>query len=366
MNSNFSKRLSSCSKRNGYIARSLGNEKRYYSVLGQKLFHPSIIENVAIHETGDQHSFEWRMHFSHKDHHTPVQQSIDQKQHPFLSPWHDIPLGFNDTYLKKLLFHYVNEIPKGDRAKIECATKEKWNPMKQDVKKGALRFFKYGDLPFNYGFIPQTFEDPNLESKYSDVAGLKGDGDPVDVVEISDTPLKRGNIVPIKVLGVLGLIDEGETDWKIIAIRVDHPKALKMHTIDDASEALGKDFKTLILDWFENYKVPDGKPQNKFSHNKKYQPHEMAIEIIEECHHQWHDLLLRSPLAEKSFSLESRALQHLIDERLVGNTSVTKQRTIPYPKYPDINWAESRIVDDIDLTNHYHIHETAPHMKHKH
>jgi len=383
MKNNFSKFLfSSNCKKNGFLPFNLYAQKQWpsleskyiinshqrcYSVLAQKMFHPSIIENINMHESGDQQSFEWRMHFSHKNVPSTISRPIDNKEHPFMSPWHDIPLGFNDTHLKKLLFHYVNEIPKGDRAKIECATKEKWNPMKQDIKKGALRFFKYGDLPFNYGFIPQTFEDPTLESKYSDIKGLKGDGDPIDVVEISDSPLQRGNVVPIKVLGVLGLIDEGETDWKIIGIRADHPKALKIHTIDDANEVLGKDYKSLILDWFENYKVPDGKPQNKFSHNKQYQSPEMGIEIIEECHHQWQDLLARGP-HEKTFALDSHALKHLGEAGLIGNkTSTPQQRIIPYFKFPDVSHTAVRSThDDIDLTNQHHIHEHSDHSKSKH
>lgn len=34
-----------------------------------------------------------------------------------------------------------------------------------------------------------------------------------------------GSVVPIKVIGILGLIDEGETDWKLIAIDVRDPLA---------------------------------------------------------------------------------------------------------------------------------------------
>lgn len=38
-----------------------------------------------------------------------------------------------------------------------------------------------------------------------------------------------GEIVQVKVLGVLALVDEGETDWKIIAISADDPEAQKIH-----------------------------------------------------------------------------------------------------------------------------------------
>lgn len=35
----------------------------------------------------------------------------------------------------------------------------------------------------------------------------------------------RGEVIKVKVLGTLALIDEGETDWKIIAINVEDPEA---------------------------------------------------------------------------------------------------------------------------------------------
>lgn len=154
---------------------------------------------------------------------------------------------------------------------MECATDEAWNPIKQDVKKGALRFFKYGDLPFNYGFIPQTWEDPTTSSPLSDIGGLGGDNDPIDVVEVSGAPLAIGHVIPVKVLGVIGLVDEGETDWKIIALRADHPEYARISTVGDASRVFGTDLEALVVDWFRNYKIPDGKPANEFTHGAKTQ-----------------------------------------------------------------------------------------------
>lgn len=52
-----------------------------------------------------------------------------------------------------------------------------------------------------------------------------GDGDPLDVVEVGFVTHKRGDVVPVKVVGCLALLDEGETDWKIIAINVNDPRA---------------------------------------------------------------------------------------------------------------------------------------------
>ena len=264
-----------------------------------------------------------------------------------LSPWHDIPLGFIDSKTNKLLFNYVNEIPLGDRAKMECATDEEWNPLKQDVKKGALRYFKYGDLPFNYGFIPQTWEDPNHQSAYIEsTETLLGDNDPIDVVELSDS-FERGSIVPIKVLGVLGLIDEGETDWKIIGLRADHPQIDNINNVEDANNVLGKNVGEIIVDWFENYKVPDGKPINQFSHNKEYRDSDMAVKIIEECHRQWMNLMLGG--VEHKLSLTSVTQKYLIAQGLTSKGTLDPLPTIEYPRL--INW-QPRPMQKVQTIDH--------------
>jgi hypothetical protein len=42
---------------------------------------------------------------------------------------------------------------------MELSTREAGNPIKQDVKKGAVRFYPY-NINWNYGMLPQTWEDP--------------------------------------------------------------------------------------------------------------------------------------------------------------------------------------------------------------
>lgn len=39
-----------------------------------------------------------------------------------------------------------------------------------------------------------------------------------------------GQVIQVKVLGILALIDERETDWKVIAINTDDPDANKLHS----------------------------------------------------------------------------------------------------------------------------------------
>lgn len=77
------------------------------------------------------------------------------------------------------------------------------------------------------------------------VTGANGDNDPIDVCEIGQRVAKRGDVIQVKVgliewltifnqvLGILALIDEGETDWKLIAIDVADPMADSLHDIQD-------------------------------------------------------------------------------------------------------------------------------------
>lgn len=72
-----------------------------------------------------------------------------------VSSWHDVPLYAGDG-----LLNFVCEIPKETSAKMELATDEIRNPIKQDTKKGKLRYYPY-NINWNYGMLPQTWEDPD-------------------------------------------------------------------------------------------------------------------------------------------------------------------------------------------------------------
>ncbi|KAH0895573.1 LOW QUALITY PROTEIN: hypothetical protein HID58_045141 [Brassica napus] len=55
-----------------------------------------------------------------------------------VSPWHDIPLSLGDG-----VYNFIVEIPKESKAKMEVATDEASTPIKQDTKKGKLRYYPY-------------------------------------------------------------------------------------------------------------------------------------------------------------------------------------------------------------------------------
>ena len=60
-----------------------------------------------------------------------------------------------------------------------CPFQAEGNPIKQDEKKGKARLY-HGPIFWNYGCLPQTWEDPNVKGD-ADVGGAFGDDDPVDV-----------------------------------------------------------------------------------------------------------------------------------------------------------------------------------------
>ena len=50
--------------------------------------------------------------------------------------------------------------------------------------------------------------------------------------------LFRGTVLKVKVLGVFAMIDEGETDWKVMAIDVNDPLAENLNDIQDVDKIM--------------------------------------------------------------------------------------------------------------------------------
>lgn len=112
---------------------------------------------------------------------------------------------------------------------IEKHSKEKYE---YDVNSGKFILDRIVPIPYPeaYGFIPNT---------------LSGDGDPMDVLIISKTQMKRGDIIPIDILCILNMEDEKGMDEKIIASPV--------HENIDFS----LDTKKTIENFFIHYKKND-------------------------------------------------------------------------------------------------------------
>lgn len=223
-----------------------------------------------------------------------------------ISPFHDIPLVA--TYEGGTLYNMVVEIPRWTQAKMEIATKEPMNPIKQDVKKGKLRYvhncFPYHGYIWNYGALPQTWENPSFKDPHT---STNGDNDPIDVCEIGSKTLSRGAVVPVKVLGVMALIDDGETDWKLIVIKADDPMASVLNDIEDVDIHM-PGLLAATHNWFKIYKIPDGKPPNAFAFEGKAKGADFAKKIISETHEQWKELI--KPDKHHELALENTGVDY--------------------------------------------------------
>ncbi|CAK9830130.1 Inorganic pyrophosphatase [Anthophora retusa] len=207
-----------------------------------------------------------------------------------ISPMHDIPLYADEA---NKIVNMIVEIPRWTNAKMEINLKETLNPIKQDVKKGKLRYvancFPHHGYIWNYGALPQTWENPEV---LDEATGCKGDNDPIDVLEIGYRVAKRGEVLKVKVLGAVALIDEGETDWKIICIDVNDPLAEQMNDVSDIEKHYPGLMKATI-EWFKIYKIPDGKPENQFAFNGEAKSRDFALHIVDEVHQHWQNLVKR-------------------------------------------------------------------------
>lgn len=97
-----------------------------------------------------------------------------------VSPFHDVPLVANRGAHE---FNMVVEIPRWSNAKFEICKEERLNPLKQDVKKGKLRFVQnvhpYHGYIWNYGALPQV--SPLITASFSSVqppVGILSDCEP--------------------------------------------------------------------------------------------------------------------------------------------------------------------------------------------
>lgn len=85
--------------------------------------------------------------------------------------------------------------------------------------------------------------------------GFRGDNDPLDVCDIGEKVHGTGEVIQVKVLGILAMIDDGEfTDWKAIAMDIDDPIAAQVNSIDDLT-VIKPGFIEEVTNFFKKYKV---------------------------------------------------------------------------------------------------------------
>ena len=139
-------------------------------------------------------------------------------------PWHDIEIGKKAPKIVNM----VVEIPKDSKIKYEL-----------DKKSGMLKMdrFLYSAVhyPGDYGFIPKT---------------LWEDDDPLDILLLTSKGMFPLTICEVKVIGVLHMHDNTESDDKIIAVHQNDPRYLEWTNIDKIPKHYVKELKH----FFETYK----------------------------------------------------------------------------------------------------------------
>lgn len=127
----------------------------------------------------------------------------------------------------------VVEIPKGSSNKYE------YDPeLDQFVLDRALMSAMV--YPANYGFISSTLAD---------------DGDALDILVCSGSPIDKGTVVPTRVIGALHMIDNGEVDYKLIGVPLRSYNKQHIGELDDFDPL----FLEVVENFFQHYKELEGK-----------------------------------------------------------------------------------------------------------
>ena len=143
--------------------------------------------------------------------------------------WRDMKPGPNPP---KNVYAVV-EIPKGSRNKYEL-----------HKESGHFKLDRVLYSPFvyatEYGLIPQTLWD---------------DGDPMDILVLMDQPTFPGCIIEARPIGLLEMIDSGDSDVKVLAVPVDDPR---YNDVTELNHVYGHILRELEH-FFAEYKTLQGK-----------------------------------------------------------------------------------------------------------
>lgn len=144
--------------------------------------------------------------------------------------WHDIPLG--ESAPEEI--NVIVEVPKGSPNKYEI-----------DKDTGIIKLdranYSAAAFPCDYGFAPQS---------------LWEDGDALDVIVLATFPIPTGILVNVRPVGIMEMIDTGESDYKVIGVPVDDKRWDDVQDIADVNKHTLKE----IQHFFETYKALKGKP----------------------------------------------------------------------------------------------------------
>ena len=107
----------------------------------------------------------------------------------------------------------------------------------------------------------------------------------------------------MKPVGVYAMIDDGELDWKVIAIAADDQKAKDVNDVADVEKHFPGELEKIRV-WFRDYKTPDGKPQNALGLDDECMDKAYTMAVIEETSGFYDKLKSGARENDKGLSLE--------------------------------------------------------------
>lgn len=150
------------------------------------------------------------------------------------------------------------EISKGSNIKYEWD--EKHNVLMLDrILHSSVHY------PENYGFIPQTLCD---------------DGDPLDVLILSNHVLLPGTIAYVRPLCYMNMEDEKGNDEKLVAVLEKEPYYNNFHNISHISDHKLKEIK----EFFNTYKNLEN---DKWTKIKEWNDIDKTLSLLEETHQRY-------------------------------------------------------------------------------
>ncbi|KZV94284.1 inorganic pyrophosphatase [Exidia glandulosa HHB12029] len=218
-----------------------------------------------------------------------------------VSAWHDISAYADEA---QGLLNIVVTAPRWTNARIRLATEEPLAPLAHECRNNKPRIvrnlFPHHGYPWNVGVVPQTWESPTLR-----IFGARwpADNGPLDVCEIGTRIASIGEVITVKVLGVIGVerqltgsSDDRVTDWKLLVIDTRDPRSQALSSVADI-EREEPGIVAASREWLQLHELPDGKTHTLVA-DASPGDRERALEILRQSHTAWRELVMGAASAE--------------------------------------------------------------------
>ncbi|KAJ4983225.1 inorganic pyrophosphatase [Stagonosporopsis vannaccii] len=158
-------------------------------------------------------------------------------------------------------------------------------------------------------FCTDPYHKPGISKYQSCFIGYPGDSDPMDLFDISQDPGYYGQVKQSKILGGLSVVNDDETDWKMMGIDMKNPLAAVVNSIEEV-EKYRPVITQAFYDWFDGFQedktliISTGDQDQIF-----------CLQQVAESHDFWKDLVSGTAY------LNEFEIAHTSNENLITFTS---------------------------------------------